>query len=901
MSSAHSYTIMHLKPPQNDDDDDICPVCESECTCNKNTSTPNPTLQLTPPHVVAAATAPPAPPLKIKLPARTGPPSSSKNSAKRPRPRPKSSKPKQTTVVSGTIDGAAGPSDYVVVPRAPSPIPPSNAVFSLRDTSPLTPEPELEPSSSRSKPPKKKSSSAISRSKQSAQQKPKKKTSVNKSRKNKDETWTAASQRRRKGKRVHASSDESDDDLTEEDTYLTRMAVESDGTESVLYPTFVSASAMSSISDSEATTTSLSDSFDSDSSIRAEEENLILNEEARAKVRRELLNNNNNEEPWHMEKRKWDHLKNNNNWEIRPRKRSVGPDESATESESESETEMEVEEEEEDEEAEADEDDDPDIRYGRGLVTVWQSSDEDEDFDMEVFFATLTDSSGPGSDADAEDSGDETDGSDLSSISMTEAVAAGLLHTAQAPLVVTEDWDGRLVFTDGLKDGQGIFDVHFEVNAQQRQRDIREAMEMDVDEAPEEHEKEADVEEDQEDLISDDDGETTDDMLDHSGPHVPPSVSFRFPTPPTASIDPLSTLSPIVTTKRNKLLSHILTDSPKPADILANSSGYRSRSASVVPSPPGTSISSLSQARVPKMGSFVSVSPDPKKRAVLDGKTLVNSPFSRLRRLGRGRERKRLMFGTDFQHPSRRARQTSLPGDTRCPFTADAEEPLVQSSPELELSMPTSTSMGLDDVLDASFLESDESDSGASATTADENMRNLSRWERVPMGTFRRTRASHVALVNDGVSYGAGGASGHVLRRSAGAAFWKPTEKPPQRRSRPGSVAVSPVIFPVRDGERGWLEAIEEFDFEDLDALEAAADAVTAATRDRPRSHKQKRREKKDKEVYRRKDKLTMHNKKEKTDKKDKISPRKAVGMRMGVGMGLEGSAIFEEVHPLQL
>ena len=34
-----------------------------------------------------------------------------------------------------------------------------------------------------------------------------------------------------------------------------------------------------------------------------------------------------------------------------------------------------------------------------------------------------------------------------------------------APLLfVTEDWDGRLVFTNGLKDGQGVLDIHFEVD-----------------------------------------------------------------------------------------------------------------------------------------------------------------------------------------------------------------------------------------------------------------------------------------------------------------------------------------------------------------------------------------------------------------------------------------------------
>jgi len=518
----------------------------------------------------------------------------------------------------------------------------------LRETSPLTPEPDLERSLStaRSKQPKKKT--APTRPKQAAAQRPRKKTSANaRSRKNadRDETWMSASQKRRKGKRP-VISDESDDDVTEEDPFMSRMVgVESDGTiESLAFPTFVSASAVSGISESEdGSTSSVSDSFASDSSLRAEEEQLILSEEQRAKVRRELLKD---EENWHMEKRKWDHLKNNNNWEIRPRKRSVGPEESASESESESESEMEVDEEEE-EEGEGDEEDDPDIRYGHGLVTAWQSSDEDEDFDVEVFFATLTDSSGPGSDADAEDSGNETDGSDLSTISMSEAAAAGLFQTTDAPLVVTEDWDGRLVFADGLKDGQGVLDVHFEVSAAERQRSIREARELDMEV---EAEEEFDEEEDHEDLIAEDDGETTDDMLDHDAPPGVPPIPFRFPTPPIASIDPLSTLSPVVTSKRNKFFGGIFVDAPNPADILANSNNCPSRSASVVPSPPGTSVSSFSQPRQPKMGVFTPPMTDPKKRAVLDGKNTVVSPFLRIRGIGRGRERKRVILGVSLQY-----------------------------------------------------------------------------------------------------------------------------------------------------------------------------------------------------------------------------------------------------------
>ncbi|KAF8518015.1 hypothetical protein BU17DRAFT_49226 [Hysterangium stoloniferum] len=586
--------------------------------------------------------------------------------------------------------------------------------------------------------------------------------------------------------------------------------MDSDGTGSVQFPTFVSA--ISTTSDNDDSTTSMNDSFDSDSSIRAEEEDLILAEEQRAKVRRELLNG---EESWHMEKRKWDHLKNNNNWEIRPRKRSVGPDETGSGTDSESESDMEVDEEEE-EEGEGDEDDDPDIRYGRGMVTGWQSSDDDDELDVELFFATLTDSSAPGSDADAEDgedSGNETDSSDISTISMTEAAAVGRLRPSfgsECPLVVTEDWDGRLVFANGLKDGQGVLDVHFEVNAAQRQRTICETMDVDVDEEAQ------DVDHDDEDVfVSEDDGDTTDDILDDIATHGAAPLPPRCPTPPVHSIDPLSTVSPIVGSRRSKHLKVPLTvESPKPADILASagkifwegadkdSPADRSRSASLAAaSPSGTSVSS-SQSRQPRMGNFTQISSDPKRRVIVDGTSAVLvSPFASVRRVRRGREIKRNDFDSN---PSKRPRQSSLPGESLTVLQAEPDEPdeaMVQSSPEL----PLPTSIGLDDVLDASFLDSDASAS-ASETTVDAHLRNLTRWDRVPMGTFRRSRTAHIGMLssmippNDGVSYGSAG--GHVLRKApGGAALWQRDQKQPPGHL-PGSVTVSPVIFPVRDGEK---------------------------------------------------------------------------------------------------
>lgn len=189
----------------------------------------------------------------------------------------------------------------------------------------------------------------------------------------------------------------------------------------------------------------------------------------------------------------------------------------------------------------------------------------------------------------------------------------------------------------------------------------------------------------------------------------------------------------------------------------------------------------------------------------------------------------------------KRPRQSSLPGSTCAAPPVDGEDgdPLVQSSPELPL--PTA-SIGLDDVLDASFLDSDDSVEPVANTLGERHFRNLNRWDRVPMSTFRRSRTAHMGDItvrvsrlappNDGVSYGSAG--GHVLRRSPlGTTLWQTNDRKVQ--SNPGSVTVSPVIFPVRDGYRNLT--VDQY----LDPLQEPL-----TTNPRPsKSHKQRRKERK--------------------------------------------------------
>ena len=70
----------------------------------------------------------------------------------------------------------------------------------------------------------------------------------------------------------------------------------------------------------------------------------------------------------------------------------------------------------------------------------------------------------------------------------------------------------RLMFTNGLKDGQGVLDVHFEVDAAQHHQRVHEAMEVDLEDT--EATVERDEDEDEADFILDS-SKTTDDILDH--------------------------------------------------------------------------------------------------------------------------------------------------------------------------------------------------------------------------------------------------------------------------------------------------------------------------------------------------------------------------------------------------
>ena len=283
-----------------------------------------------------------------------------------------------------------------------------------------------------------------------------------------------------------------------------RRAYKDDDAESVQFPTFVSASALSSMSsDGSDSSSSLTD-FDSDSSIEAEEENFIMADvHDKARLRRELLGGDDAS----MQKKRQGH---NNEWVIRPRKKSVGlsdaemdVDSDATEDEDEEDEDGEEEDNAEEDEGattegasavigmgmsmEEDGEETDEIHGQRyvGLATSWSEEDDDESsFDADLFFANL---SGSDCDSSSEDSastpsrtvirrlgppfamstGEDGDQSDISISECTEGATLGRHRRLDSlPFEITQSWDGQVMFTNGLQDTQGIVDLAFEADAE---------------------------------------------------------------------------------------------------------------------------------------------------------------------------------------------------------------------------------------------------------------------------------------------------------------------------------------------------------------------------------------------------------------------------------------------------
>ena len=391
MASSHPYTAL-----DDDDDTDICPVCDGQCTCRLD---PDANSQQTP------TAAPPLPSLKIKFT-----------------------------------------------------LPPSLAA--KRQQLPVT-DPYTTPLKKRGRPPK---------HSLTLPEKPQKNTAkINKVRQSLKARAAAVSKKVVKRRRVAVQSDQ--DESYSSDTLHSNYKHDQHN-----FPTFVSASALSSIcSSSSSSTSSLSDfDADADDDIQAEEESFIVADiHDKARLRRELLGGDDPQ----LKKRS-----PARDWVIRPREKSVGGSDaeqmnvdSDDQADNQNDQDQDEDEEEEDEEPdglhgveEDDEDTDGRHRYV-GLATGWSEEEDESSFDADLFFANLSDSS-------------STSGSSSTSTRRRcHSCTPGAIDADQSsstsespsktalPFEVTENWDGHLIFTNGLvgdAESRGIVDIDFERDAE---------------------------------------------------------------------------------------------------------------------------------------------------------------------------------------------------------------------------------------------------------------------------------------------------------------------------------------------------------------------------------------------------------------------------------------------------
>ncbi|KIK96502.1 hypothetical protein PAXRUDRAFT_825900 [Paxillus rubicundulus Ve08.2h10] len=576
------------------------------------------------------------------------------------------------------------------------------------------------------------------------------------------------------------------------------------------FPTFVSADGLTSeASDSsDCDLDSETSGFGSDSSLAAEEESYILAEQRRhdkARVRRELLGE---EAPKHKD--------SHNNWVIRPRKKSVGLSDVDMDGDSDDITEDEEEEEEEEEEVEdGEEEDEADGQPSRvytGLATGW-SDDEESSFDADLFFDNLSDTTFDSSASDADDSPQqdaEADG---------DVMADSISSLRSMDFEVTEAWDGQIVFTNGSHDGQGVLDLAFEANAAQL---------LASDSASINHD--SDVEMGTSDGGGDDYGEggseldetdgntTEEELVDKRG--LPTSRAmrlFRWPTSVSA-INPMSTVSPNISPAPFNRHTSVPTsqqalESPRPADILAGKVFWEEKEHVQSDSAEGSVVGSpraISRSGVAVMGQFNLGGSAPQKTAVLTGVNKdVPSPYPRL-----GRRRRRFSSsGGSFSSMDLRGRTAKLSIYTPSSLPPPSDEPSSDVTPAISLGEP----IQLDDVLDPTFLDSEPDTQTQTASEGEHrHVQSLNRWDRVPVGAFRLTRESAAptsdiptspawipepakSTVPDVLSYG------NVLKSSPlHTMLWhdkNAVKETPRKSKAVMDVIISPVLLPVQDGD----------------------------------------------------------------------------------------------------
>ncbi|KAG5643100.1 hypothetical protein DXG03_001564 [Asterophora parasitica] len=780
-----------------DDEEDICPVCDGECTCRPTPPTaPLSMSQLSALHAAAPAAPPvPAPkPLKIKL---TVPPSILAKRRHAP---------------------AADP-----------------ALFSAPSTSYLPQQPKR-----RGRPPKAvvAARQLASHTKKLIPPRPRPKS-------------TKKAPKRR---RVVSSSESSpsESDLSDLDHhYHTHPHTHP----SPQFPTFVSASAISSrASSSSASSDSESDLFDdSDSSIQAEEENFIVSEiQDRARVRRDH-HHQHKDNAWVIRARKKS---------VGPSDPEMGPDDDDMDVDSDATVDADVE---QDVGGDDDLDqDDDDMITGAGysgLATGWSDDDAEEEssFDADLFFANLSDSSADGSSSDhadhEQDPSVDADSSDMDSSITT-------LPAPPPEFEVTEGWDGSIVFTNGAHHSLSVLDHDFEAHA----ASLAETSSTPGSPAHSSGGNSSSDDDNVDmDLMSDagyerehegDGGETTDEELvgDDDLPNERAMRLFNLPFSVSA-INPLSTMSPAVSPgprdRKPFPFASSRLDSPKPADILSgkvhafwdadeSEDEFDCDDAATTTKSSGAS----SWGGGPRRGVFVP-SGESRQAIIDDTKKDIPSPHPRFRRRRGGNNN---LFShshyktvstiqssvidltrTQVEHLLQRhlasSQHLQSPIAPPSPFGGGDDATPLALSPELA----HAELIDLNDVLEAAFLDPDppsdsqDTDSGAPPSSSSrshnptttttppskpQHLRSLNRWDVISVGAFRQQ--SRAAAAGDGWGSGTDGGKDYTSMMKSSplsTMLWQNKAAiggsgSGRGRSRKMSLVISPVILPVRDGDR---------------------------------------------------------------------------------------------------
>ncbi|KAG8220854.1 hypothetical protein J3R82DRAFT_2348 [Butyriboletus roseoflavus] len=812
--------------PDDDEDNDICPVCDGDCTCNNR---PRPILPSSVSHGGARFVATPtastvssvhargAQPLKIKLIV----PPSIQNQTRSVGSAPKRSRMECSSAASSGVAGSSSASSHLTTTSSTAchgQLGPSGAIGQKRKGRPpravtivrdgainAASDWQIRGNEVNTLPQSQSHLSSHTYTRRSIVSRAhpqietlKPNSSASRQTSKSQAKGTTAKRSASSKKKQDSVSDLTDSDL--QPSIDTFRDDDGDDVSSGRFPTFVSADGLTSEASDSSDSDSDSDTsgFGSDSSLAAEEENYIVAEQRRhekARIRRELLGD---DVPKHKD--------SNNSWVIRPRKKSVGLSDVDMDGDTDDITE---EDEDEDEEMEEeDEDDETDGQASRvytGLATGW-SDDEESSFDADLFFANLTDTL-------SDDSSSDTDGSHLHDSAM-DPLAQSATSLRSVDIEVTEVWDGQVVFTNGSNDGHGVLDLAFEANAAQLLASDSASISHDSDvEMYTSDGAEGDFDDGDSELGASDGETTEEELVDEQG--LPTSRAMRLFRSPTSvsSINPMSTVSPTVSpapfSRRHPPPTII--ESPRPADILAGRVFWEDPDHSHQDGAEGglgDCPRPITPPVVPVMGQFSLEGNAPQKTAVLTGINKdVPSPYPRL-----GHRRRRFSSSAgSFSSMDLRGRTARLSIYPSLPPPSD--QPSSEVPPDIGLGEP----IKLDDVLDSTFLDSEPETQIQTVRDSEGEQKlvqSLSRWDRVPVGAFRLTRES--AASTSDVPTSPGWASepakfsprdarsyGNALKSSPlHTMLWHDKSAVKEKPRKSGGVTISPVLLPVRDGTR---------------------------------------------------------------------------------------------------